>query len=1233
EAYGYFVASRLYDLLDEDGEFLCLADRPQGTSREKVSVRFLNQSEFKRFLIFSHVYRTRRRYLSSEGTRMDINRLDFNSFLSGLGIYHDTVEGLLDGRRLAQVEPGEIDALPFQNLTLPRGSAPQLMAAWRRWFKPFFRILRLESILPEAQRTHWENLFEIEGGFPDTLVVFQGRRRRPATSLARIESRQERKHLAGCDPELLARYKDTFTYVLKVLSVLMQLKQGSFLKLPGLELSRLRKPFETTQQVTPLKDVISLMEQTSALQRWEARLNPDQLMGPQTPVLGNLEKLSLMGLKEGPLRQLRLMVLGHSTMVRVTFGKLPATTLSHLTDLSRYDSLSEGISVLRLYRLLSVAEAAAASPQGLSSEQSAELLALYDDAVRVLTDPELTWEDLLADRTARMGGVQAEATQKMLKLFNLFEFMDSWRNLEAAGPHLKEAIAGYDPLKLDHINQAIDLIQQLRRFVGRYYASDSSARPFFFRALLNCEMHGTGRLLPQLGASAGFTLLWICVHLSGRRPIDFNSLLDVEPNADSHRRLDKLRRSLDALTPQDLSPGQLLSLQRTMQDVGEAYILGTGIYLSFDQESQALTPRFVDAEEKLEALETELAKVMETPMTQVASAKLALIDGHAHEVGRFLKALAQAGQIRRGIRSNRAAMTVRLSRLREQMGRYVIQQLFDLGVFADNLGRLLEYCPHLMNRLLPKPVSDPETSRRMVTAFKLSSLYLRRLESFQDMQLSHETARAEFGTSAAGIIGVSPLQFEGLTNSISQILKVRPDLGLLMMLTVLCYSHKEEADAAPSAEKFVAALRLSKSQAGELDFLLNHVNDLWEIISGQACHLGLKGFLSCQDPILMEALFLLSMIITAVRREGLLSEDLLEAMLVVRDQVREMVRNRTTVEQAHRLHIETHARYYLAFEHYREIQQGEAPTASLDYLLENTKIPFKDRKRWVALGRKQAGLERLFKLRGLYSIEALDLLLLRHEVPVTYIYRRKGLRSMGETHFERDLFEAFRVYRGLSRMDEDLQEDLLEALTSEERPLRLWGFAHAAGLLTYDNQIKLLFSGLAASRLLEAEPGVRVTISFLPLAQVIERKFEQVNQAVTDLDPRGLWQRPRSLQRLERAKEGITLSLDLSLNRLSLGIAEPKAFDRKIAAVRGAENPNKLKVLYHRELRKLKLTTYSTLDYQQRLENAFQRRLDELAEEMLERIGALMSQEKDLSGLIKHFDQAWEEGLELPLGR
>ena len=49
EAYGYFVASRIYDLLEEDGEMLALADRPLGSSRETLSVRFHGQEDFKRF--------------------------------------------------------------------------------------------------------------------------------------------------------------------------------------------------------------------------------------------------------------------------------------------------------------------------------------------------------------------------------------------------------------------------------------------------------------------------------------------------------------------------------------------------------------------------------------------------------------------------------------------------------------------------------------------------------------------------------------------------------------------------------------------------------------------------------------------------------------------------------------------------------------------------------------------------------------------------------------------------------------------------------------------------------------------------------------------------------------------------------------------------------------------------------------------------------------------------------
>ena len=206
-----------------------------------------------------------------------------------------------------------------------------------------------------------------------------------------------------------------------------------------------------------------------------------------------------MGMKEGPLRQLYLIVLGHSTLNRVTFGKLPEESLQPLTDLANYWDLEQAVNTMRLYRLMSVAETAAASKGRLRSEQISELFALYDDAIRVVTDPGLQWKDLLAEQITRLGGVQAKATRKMLKLFDLFEFLETWQGLRRAGTCQKEALADYDPQRLDRIQQVIKLERKLNSFVGEHYSGGSSARPYFFRMLLSSQLHGTNRLLPPPG--------------------------------------------------------------------------------------------------------------------------------------------------------------------------------------------------------------------------------------------------------------------------------------------------------------------------------------------------------------------------------------------------------------------------------------------------------------------------------------------------------------------------------------------------------------------------------------------------------------------------------------------------------------------------------------------------------------------------------------------------------------
>jgi hypothetical protein len=1235
EAYGHFLVSRFYDLLEEGGEVLAVCDRPLGSSRESLLVTFRRQDELKRFLLFSHVYRTRRRYQSREGLALSINRFDFNAFLAGLGIYHETLEGLLGGRSLPQVTPPEIDTLPYQDLPLPRGSAPRLLSAWRRWFEPLFGIRALSAVLPQAQHSEWEDRYLVQGEYPATLVVMEAFRRPPAVSLAMLESAGGRRQLVGCELPLLAGYKDSLHYVGKVLDLLAQVRDGAFQGMGGLELSRLRKPFETVIRQGQLSDVLQLMEMAPRLRRLEGRLNPQGILGPRTPVMANLEKLSLLGVPEGVLGQIYLIVLGHSTMSRVTFGKLPETTLRPLTELARYPGLEEAIGIIRLYRLLSVAESAAAAESGLSPEQAKELFDLYDMAVQIVTNTDTDWNDLLDEQIIRLGGVQAKATRKMLKLFDLFEYLDRWRDLEGAGPRLKEALADYDPDKLWRIQSVIDMLQQVRRFVGRFYAGDSSARPYFFRALLNCELHGTGRLLPSLGTTAGFPLLWICVHTSERRLINFNPLLNVERPEELPGRLEKLRRALLGLSPELLSPEWLAKLREAMTQGREAYVHDSGLFLTLDPQTGALTPRFVDVLEELARFKQDLNLALGQHLLKVPDRRLGDMDRRSQAVGRFIDALRSERSQTPSPVAHRPEMNDEYRGLRRQLEHYLLEELFDLPTFAVNLRRLVANCPHLAGRLLPQGAEHPLTKQRLAAAAKLGALHERRLDAFEDLEMSHEMARSEFGPAATGIVGVSPLQFQELSASLTQLVSSQPRLGLLLMVATLLYGQQGETpqDQPDSLPPLTYRQELARAMRGDLDFLLAHHDIFRQVAFGEAGLASLQPILDCQDPPLMEALFLLAVVTCASRQEGLLTEDLLDRFFSLRQMLQGLTRGGGSARQAQETDLQAHARQHLAFDKYLELQQGDFPTVGLAQMLQTVQLPSEGQEELLAQGRRDAGLDRLLSLRGLYNLSFLDLKMLRHGMPVAFIYRLKVLHSMGAVRFERDLFEGLRLYRGMTLLQREHQNFVLDSLADPARPIFLHGFASAAERLTYPNQIRMLLLALAAAAKLGLEPNQPFTVSFWPLARVMETKFEVVNEAFSQLDPADILNKPRFVHSLVGAPRGLTLGLDRALALINMGIADLARIDSRIEAVRRASTPVKLKRLYHQELKKLKLTSYSTLDYQQRLEAAFNENLARQAELLMEKARQEMARENDLDRLEGIFQKAWEEGLELPLGQ
>ena len=1228
ESFGHFMGSRAYALLEPDGEVFCLCDRPQGSSRERVKVRFKDEEDLKRFLIFTHVYRTRRRYKCSEAPEFELNRFDINSYLVGMGMYHDSLESVLEGRRPADLGPGEIDTLPYQEIRLPRGSTPQLVSGLRRWLGPFFEELRLESILPEVQRKQWGEKIAMDGELPQTLVVFQGRRRVAKTGLNATAPHRDRRHLAGCTRELLAGYKNTFGYVLKVLAILHQVRDGSYKSLPGLELSRLRKPFETVLRHDQLKHVLQLMDAMPKLRLMEKRLNPMGVLGKDTPVLANLELLSLMGMGVGALDQLYLVVLGHSTMSRVTFGKLPAASLHELTDMGFHRDLDEAIRVLRLYRLMSVAETDAASRHGLTPAQGKELFLLYDNAIRVLTDDKLDWEDVLAQRVAGQGGVQSMAVRKLLKLFDLFEFLDNWEDLEVAGPRQKEALADYDPKKMARIQQVIELVSTLHGLVSRHYAGDHSARPYMFRVLLSCEMHGTGRLLPRLGAEAGVTLLWLCMHLNHKRLLDFNPMLQTVPGQDISDRLTKIAKAIMSLGPDTLAPSVLAALRERLALDRPVYLRDTGLYFSQNRQTGALEPGFVDPALELSCMVESLAKVEQVELGRVDPGLLGEIDRAAEAVERFSRSL--------GEREGPDQLRKKFGLLMERVRGYLVRELLDLDSFGYNLALVTRHMPHLCAELLPG-WSDRESGRlRLAAAQKLTAVHQIRLDGFQDMMLSHEMARAEFGPTADGILGVSPLQFQMLTASLAQLLEQQPMLGKLLMLAVLLYTGKEENPAGgpdDEIESFLSAAKLEGEQVEELEFLLRNSPIPWRIITGQATLGGLQPLLEWGDPLMVEGLFILGVVFAAGRREGLLSEDLLERFFNLLRRTRNLSLLSLTAKDAMSADITEHARKALAMDQYRDLQNSQAPSVGLRHLLESARLPEKEMERWQKRGREETGITRLFALRGLSMISALDVHLAEAQVPVAFIYRLKGLRSASQVHFQRDLFEARRVYGGLEKMGPRARGFMLARLADPVRNQQVLEFDRAARLLTYRNQVRLLFLGLWASENLGSRERPFDTISFEPLAEVIDRKFELINQALTKLDPEAMCKKPGLAAEMQKAKEGLALVAGSDGKSLELDFLDLVRFDNRLAALRRSADARVLKNTYHEELRALKMTAYSTLEYQERLDRAFRKRLEELGNDLFQKIRREMQDCQSLPQLAEIFDQAWEDGLELPLSK
>jgi hypothetical protein len=1258
ENQALYILAKIYNLLKPDGEIFMIATHFALETREKIKVTFLSEQEKKNFVLFGHIFKTKEKPLL-KGMTLQVNRFDFQKYLNPPYVEKEVLDKLLGGRNPESMTPDDIQDLPFLGFSLHGGLAYDQEEVWERLLSVCFKKIFLKPLLPETVKEEWQRRFTTRSYTPQYLLIYLGQKRPLQTTLGDLRRDVMESKLPGCPLSLVADYRDSFDYVIATLGVVKKIKAGGYDSLPELYMERLKEPLENKKRRHGgLNHVLKLVAKTHRFEKLKDVLNPESIEGVRTPVLKNLETLSLFGFPYGELKEIFLIVVGHTPMGRILSGKMNEKSLKPFSDLARTYELHQALNLLRYCRLMSVSETAASKKTDLNQEELAELFDLYESIVRVVTNSEMDWDRLLDEKVSSLGGIQRMVVRRILKMMNHFQFLNNWPELCSKGEMEKETLADYNEQSLAKIEDVIKLVTVIGQFEGTFFKDDVLQASVFYRKFLNTEFHGTVRIFERLRSDLIFILLWITVHVVRGDLINFNPILaQVGPSEiDSH--IPRLEEELLSINTNYLGLGALKRFSDQLYKDRISFILGTGFQLRVHEESRGIEIAYVDMDENIRNLEAQARKLSGASISDIPIRDLEALDSLFSNLEGFyqscLRLIAHEDKDIRLPERQREWMK-RAQELRDSLRTSFITVIFRPEDVYSDLDLLHRHSPHLLQFLLPEFASFreaelvEETSRKtsllehiLASVRKIEALIMRDRGKFQDAQLLHQLAQREFGPMAAGIVGLNEFQIETLENMVESLRRKPPlfealiksfifrDLGLLPTLREKykgCFNTADHAQAgAIFLEKEKIALRYNKDREAEryLVLLVKYHNLLHHMIRGEFSFYALQEVVDLGDEDVLDAVFLSSFIMFYAMGEDLMMEDLATRLFQLRTLCHRIISGETKPED----HLaEVYARkghLFHALAAYRS--KGLPDGVPISRYLELYEWQESKREDYVQSGKIVYALERIFRLRGIRYVEFADLADFMVSVPSMFIYRKRGYAGIGYATFERELYEALRVYNSLVGLSEAVRHFIFQCLVTDE--VRIFGFQKVSSHLNYENMAKLLLIGLLGSRELKKQ-GKPSCIDFLTLAEKIEKRYEAVNDFLGHFSAERIFGASDALAHFFRAKTGITLRKQKTYGVLTIDFIGQVNMDQKVRHMRAIRDVDKLKKYFRLTLQSLRKVPFQTDDYELELEKAFEQSLSELTDLMLDRAKKQMESAKDFSAIYELFMDLAERSLNI----
>jgi hypothetical protein len=121
------------------------------------------------------------------------------------------------------------------------------------------------------------------------------------------------------------------------------------------------------------------------------------------------------------------------------------------------------------------------------------------------------------------------------------------------------------------------------------------------------------------------------------------------------------------------------------------------------------------------------------------------------------------------------------------------------------------------------------------------------------------------------------------------------------------------------------------------------------------------------------------------------------------------------------------------------------------------------------------------------------------KMPVTFIYHKKKLKSVGLAAFEKQLGIALELLDTISSLEPEVRYYLLYCMDHLGASMRIYDFNPIPGFLDLEGSLKLLLVSLQAFHHQFGAGAREGLISFRPMSQIIERRHGAIQSMLKDL--------------------------------------------------------------------------------------------------------------------------------------